>query len=484
MINFYNYVLLLIFLSLVYSKIQYTQDALLDQINELPGLSYSIKFNQFSGYLNLSNSTKHLHYWFVESEINPETAPIVFWTNGGPGCSGLIGFMTEQGPFKPDSNGILLQNDWAWNKIANMVFIEQPIGVGFSYSDNSSEYKIDDEQTAKDNLNIIIQFLSRYSYLKYNPLYITSENYGGHYMPQLSLEIIKYNKKVSLENKINFTGMAIGNPYVDYYSSSGAQIETYNNSNLLPKPLWDNYISEGCMNPIILLNNSMCSTYFIRFNKLIGNLNPYALKFPVCISAQQSKFSDYLFDRLENNLYDKKYIISPIYILHNSIPLSDTYEPCKDNYIQKYLNKIDVKKALHVKYDIFWSECTKITKYDLADKMTSTIRDYKKILDDKTVSNLKIMIYSGDIDGVSGTVYTQKWIFDLGFDYEKNWLWKSWYTNGKTSGYITKFSTDIYPMESRLTFATIHGAGHEVPTYKPKEAFVLFSSFINNNWNI
>ena len=93
--------------------IKYSEEALLDQVIELPGLDYSIEFNQFSGYLNLPNSTKHLHYWFVESEVNPENAPVVFWTNGGPGCSGLIGFMTEQGPWRPDSNGNLQPNQWA-----------------------------------------------------------------------------------------------------------------------------------------------------------------------------------------------------------------------------------------------------------------------------------------------------------------------------------------------------------------------------------
>ena len=470
-------------ISVLANSFSYTDRAQLDQVNNLPGLQYEINFNQFSGYLDLPNSTKHLHYWYVESEINPETTPIVFWTNGGPGCSGLIGFMTEQGPWRPDSNGNLKPNTWAWNRIANMVFLEQPTGVGFSYSDNSTEYRIGDEQSAKDNLQIILQFLSRFPHLKSNPLYITSESYGGHYMPELALEIIEYNKKVSQNDKINFTGMAVGNPYVDYYSGSGAQMETYNNFNLLPKPLWDKYVSEGCTEPLTMLNNSLCSTYFIRFSQLIGNLNPYALEFPVCVEAQQAQFSDYLYDRNVNQ-YDKghKQIFSPISYLHSSIPLAENYEPCTDNYAAQYLNKPDVKFALHVKSDIEWEECSRTTKYELMDKMKSTIRYYRQILDDKTVPDLKMMVYSGDVDGVCGTVYTQNWIFDLGFNYEPKYFWKDWVVDGQTSGYITKFSTP-YSDKSRLTFATVHDAGHEVPTYKPKEAFLLFEAFLNDEWN-
>lgn len=458
-----------------FSTAIYTDTAVLNQVKELPGLNYDIEFNQFSGYLNLTNSTKHIHYWFVESEENSESAPVVFWTNGGPGCSGLIGFMTEQGPFRPMEDGTLKPNEWAWNKIANMVFLEQPTGVGFSYSDDSSEYNIGDDQAAKDNLQIIKSFFDVFPHLKTNPVYITSESYGGHYMPELSLEIINYNKQVDPSNRINFTGMAVGNPYVDYYSGSGAQMETYNNFNLLPKPLWDKYIAEDCTDPKKMLDDSVCTTYFVRFSEIIGNLNPYALEFPVCVQAQQATFSDYLKDA-----FDSQKGSNPFSYLHKSIPNLDEYQPCTDNYANTYLNRMDVKETLNVKSDIKWEECSRTTKYHMLDKLRSTIHYYKEILEDKSVPNFKMMVYSGDVDGVCGTVYTQNWIFDLGFNYEKKNFWKDWIVDGMTSGYITKFKTPN-SNKSRLTFATVHDAGHEVPAYKPKEGFILFEAFLNDN---
>ncbi len=223
---------LLCTLGLSSASITYTESALADQVTELAGLNYKPSFNQFSGYLQIPNSKKNIHYWMTEAETNPEEAPLVFWTNGGPGCSGLIGFLTEQGPFYPNEKLELEPNDWAWNKIVNMVFLEQPVGVGFSWTSDSSELKIGDDQAAKDNLQSIIALLDKFPHLKSVPLYITSESYGGHYMPQLSMEIIKYGK-------LNFKGMAVGNPYVDYYSGVGAQMETYNNKQLLPLPLWE-----------------------------------------------------------------------------------------------------------------------------------------------------------------------------------------------------------------------------------------------------
>ena len=71
-----------------------TAAAQADRVTDLPGLTDAISFSQYSGYLDLPGTAKHMHYWFVEAEVDdPLSAPLAFWTNGGPGCSGLLGFM-------------------------------------------------------------------------------------------------------------------------------------------------------------------------------------------------------------------------------------------------------------------------------------------------------------------------------------------------------------------------------------------------------
>lgn len=103
-----------------------------DKIESLPNAP-ALLSNQFSGYLKIS-STKRIHYFYVESEGDPASDPVIFWTNGGPGCSGLLGLFTEMGPWRANEYGGLTRNPYAWTKHASMVFLEQPIGVGFSYS--------------------------------------------------------------------------------------------------------------------------------------------------------------------------------------------------------------------------------------------------------------------------------------------------------------------------------------------------------------
>ena len=126
---------------------------------------------------------------YFESENSPSEDPVVMWTNGGPGCSGLLGLFTEQGPYMTVSEGVLTPNPYSWNKVANMLFVEQPAGVGFSYSDDTDDYKTGDEQAAIDNHALILAFLDRFPEVKSNPFFITSESYGGHYMPSLAKEV-------------------------------------------------------------------------------------------------------------------------------------------------------------------------------------------------------------------------------------------------------------------------------------------------------
>jgi carboxypeptidase C (cathepsin A) len=114
----------------------------------------------------------------------------------------------------------------------------------------------------------------------------------------------------------------------------------------------------------------------------------------------------------------------------------------------------------------------------MADKMLPMEKYYRTILNSKTHPNLRILVYSGDDDSVCGTVGTQRWIYDLGFSVDT--LWSTWSVDGQTAGYITTFNTP-FSKESRFAFMTVHGAGHEVPTYKPKEALDLFQKYLQNN---
>eukprot|EP00602_Paraphysomonas_sp_CaronLab_P007685 CAMPEP_0185024122 /NCGR_PEP_ID=MMETSP1103-20130426/7050_1 /TAXON_ID=36769 /ORGANISM="Paraphysomonas bandaiensis, Strain Caron Lab Isolate" /LENGTH=497 /DNA_ID=CAMNT_0027556995 /DNA_START=34 /DNA_END=1527 /DNA_ORIENTATION=+ len=470
----------------------YTPEALADQVTDLPGAEHlDINFNQFSGYVKVSD-TKNLHYWFVESQRDPASDPIAFWTNGGPGCSGLYGFLTENGPFWTVNKDLTLSmNPYSWNKIANMVFIEQPCGVGFSYSEQEDpygedgDYKTNDDQAKKDNYALIQAFLDRFPQYRSNDLYIASESYGGHYMPQLSQEIVDRNA-AGQDPILNFRGMAVGNPATTFYSIMPAGLDTYWGHQLVSKPVYDGFV-ENCRDAPHF-NLTVCEAYYMKMYREVGNLNPYALDYPVCTEdestpagrakkygrGQRTWLMNYALPSLFSHMAKGKLSAQSLENLEQvrkSISLStiDEYEPCAADYMTQYLNQESVKKALHVKSDIQWKDCSTILRYDNGDRHHDVTPIYNYLIDGDF--GLNILVFSGDDDDVCATIGTQDWIWDLGYKVAGR-EWESYTVDEQVGGYLTKWQN------TKFAFATVHGAGHEVPTYKPNVAFWLWDNYL------
>ncbi len=165
-----------------------------DQVTSLPGLKSTLEFQHFAGYLNVNAThNRNLFYWFTKA-TNSST-DLVLWLNGGPGCSSVSGFFTENGPFVVNNNGNIKLNDYAWNTRANVLWLEAPAGVsrphlsalshdvhlisiqvGFSYSDVKDDYNTDDSQTAADNVAALVAFMQKFPEHSSNNLYLTGES--------------------------------------------------------------------------------------------------------------------------------------------------------------------------------------------------------------------------------------------------------------------------------------------------------------------
>jgi len=473
------------------SSSRYTKEALADEITNLPGLDWKPNFRQFSGYLTVDEDTgRNIFYWYVESQNDPENDPVVYWSNGGPGCSGMLGFGAEHGPYHIGSDGTLSPNPYSWNKVASMFYVEQPAGVGFSYADDPKGYETDDAQAARDNYMLVKAFLKKFPERQSNEFYLSSESYGGHYIPQLTLEIMNGNA----DGAINFRGFLLGNPYVDPFSNQVAAYEKFYQNGLLSKPTFDKW-KKSCGISLDTYDQKHCDDYEEAMLDEIGDdINPYALDYPVCTDDDNDgddklSFSMDPLMTQEGRLMD---LISPIMAMkkmtYNSppfVPKKDKYQPCSSEYLHRYLNRQDVKTALHVKGSGAWNQCTSydILHYNLADKDVSMIPLYKEIIQRAMSDNiaLNLMIFSGDDDSVCSTASTQYWLYDLGVKPTKGGLWKRWEIDGQTSGFVTDFDLGDHT-KSSFRFATVHGAGHEVPAYRPVEALHLFKSYFSDKW--
>ncbi|MGH0171095.1 UNVERIFIED_CONTAM: hypothetical protein FKN15_060121, partial [Acipenser sinensis] len=128
---------------------------------------------------------------FVEAQLNPSSSPVVLWLNGGPGCSSLDGFLTEHGPFLIQDDGTTLKyNPYSWNMIANMLYLESPAGVGFSYSDDKN-YTTNDTEVSMNNFLALKEFFRLFPEFSRNEFFITGESYAGIYIPTLAERVME-----------------------------------------------------------------------------------------------------------------------------------------------------------------------------------------------------------------------------------------------------------------------------------------------------
>jgi cathepsin A (carboxypeptidase C) len=133
---------------------------------------------QYTGWLDVG--PKHLFFWYFESRTTPKDDPLVLWLTGGPGASSMLGLLEELGPCLVNEHGNgTTYNPYGWNKAANMLFLDQPAGVGFSYLDKGEPVPSNSFSAAED-LHIFLQiFVSKvFPQLKDQTFHISGESYG------------------------------------------------------------------------------------------------------------------------------------------------------------------------------------------------------------------------------------------------------------------------------------------------------------------
>ncbi|KAM5562443.1 hypothetical protein ABKV19_017590 [Rosa sericea] len=180
-----------------------------DLVVKLPGQP-QVGFKQYAGYVDVDvKNGRSLFYYFVEADKQPDKKPLSLWLNGGPGCSSIGGgAFTELGPFYPTGDGRgLRKNPMSWNRASNLLFVESPAGVGWSYSNTSSDYNSGDASTARDMHTFLLKWYEKFPAYKSRELFLTGESYAGHYIPQLAVAILDHNKH-STGFKFNLKGVA------------------------------------------------------------------------------------------------------------------------------------------------------------------------------------------------------------------------------------------------------------------------------------
>ncbi|GIY85707.1 lysosomal protective protein [Caerostris darwini] len=429
-----------------------------DEVKELPGLNFPLNYKHYSGYLNATKG-RYLHYWFVESQRSPSIDPVILWLSGGPGCSSLGALLNELGPFRMSADGKSLHNNsYSWNRVANLLFLEAPAGVGFSYADNGN-YSTDDDSVSKDNYVALQNFFEKFPEFNKNDFYIAGQSYAGIYIPTLSVRVLTGGAK------INFKGFAIGNGFLDDRLLPNNLVFFAYYHGLLGPELWQSLAQKCCVGHASLetcnfvgnvsqdCKNAVHGVNYIVYGSGVNVYNLYS----DCAGSKDNL--KYLVD-IQNG------ILKLPEALKNSTSIQ---LPCVDSSnLIKYLNQPAVRQALHIPLHVQdWGICS-----------VGVLFGYKRIYNNMRPQILQLigsgklrgLIYNGDVDIACNFLGDELFAHNLGLQVTKERT--PWKFNKQIAGFAKSYD--------KLTFLTVKGAGHMVPHDKPGAAFKMIDSFLSN----
>ncbi|ESQ40768.1 hypothetical protein EUTSA_v100131790mg, partial [Eutrema salsugineum] len=381
-----------------------------------------------------------------------------------PGCSSIAyGAAQELGPFLVRTNGDNLTfNHFSWNKEANMLFLEAPVGVGFSYTNNSMDLqKLGDQVTAEDSLVFLTNWFMKFPEFRTNEFYITGESYAGHYVPQLAELIYDRNKKVTRGSQINLKGFMIGNAVINEETDMAGLVD-YAWSHAIVSDELHNNVHGSCRFEEQTTNKTLeCYENIKAFMEAYNDIDIYSIYTPVCLSSYSSSSSP----------RKPKLVVSPSLLTSPDMwdRLPAGYDPCTEGYAEDYFNRKDVQVALHANVTNLhyaYTPCSGVIN-KWSDAPSTVIPIIQKLL----TGGLRIWIYSGDTDGRVPVTSTRYSIKKMGAKVVSPW--RSWFYKSQVAGWVETYA-------GGLTFATVRGAGHQVPVFAPAQSLSLFSHFLSS----
>ncbi|KAF2087953.1 putative carboxypeptidase S1 [Saccharata proteae CBS 121410] len=398
--------------------------------------------NQYSGYLSVGDNM-NMWFWFFEARNDPTTAPLAAWFNGGPGCSSMIGLFQENGPchFVNGSSEPSL-NEYSFNEYANMLYVDQPIGVGFSYGTDDVTSTV---TAAPYVWNLLQAFFAEFTTYESRDFGIFTESYGGHYGPEFAYYIQDQNAAIANgtltdAETINLVALGINNGWYDEGLQNQAYIDyALNNSynQLITEEEAAEYqtaLDDKCTPLIDTCYSTGTSASCIKADS-------------VCYSAVEGPITS----GSDFDVYDVRE------------PSNDPYPP--ETYAT-YLANSDVVSAIGAQST--YSECPSKPYY----KFETTGDDARSFLDELSSvvqSGINVLIWAGDADFICNWLGSQYVVNAVTFDGQKAFRaaeLEPYTVDGTEKG--------TFKTQGNFSFLRAFEAGHEVPYYQPELALQVF----------
>lgn len=393
----------------------------------------------YAGYITVDPKyDSNMFFWYFPGPNRD--APVVVWLQGGPGSSSMYGLFYENGPLMLSGKKVKARVE-SWSRVSNIIFIDNPVGTGFSFTNSWTGYMTDEVGVGKNLYSTLIQFFQLFTELQNNDLFITGESYGGKYVPALAYTIHTNNPKAHL--KLKLKGIAMGNGLCDpvnmmIYSKYLYEIGLIDSNT---KELFQ--AKEDAIRSLINEENWVEAT--LAFGQLI-----------LGYGAESTMFQDNTAMRMFYNYLKSK----------------------DDDGIARtgqFLNRNSIRKKIHVG-NLTYNDGALVERYLMADIMKSIAPWLTELL-----NNYRVFIYNGQLDIIVAYPLT------LGYLQKIDWCGselyskterKEWTVNGQLAGY----SRTVKPTNCNgsLVEVLVRNAGHMVPHDQPAFAFDLITKLVKH----
>ncbi|GMJ08177.1 serine carboxypeptidase-like 50 [Hibiscus trionum] len=394
-----------------------------------------------SGYLPVNPaSNSAIFYTFYEAQTPTSTlpqTPLLIWLQGGPGCSSMTGNFFELGPwrvvssFRQNVEHLSLEpNPGSWNRLFDLLFLDNPIGTGFSIASTPEEIPRDQISVAKHLFVAITRFISLDPLFKHRPIYITGESYAGKYVPAIGYYILKQNTRLAASERVNLRGVAIGDGFTDPETQLATHAVSAYYCGLINEKQRDEL--EEAQNEAIEL-------------------------------VKMEKWSEATNARTKAmNLWQNMTGLATLYDFTKK-------KPYQTSLVAEFLNINAVKRALGVDESMVFESCSGVVRAAMHEDMMKSVKNMVEFL----VENTRVLLYQGLYDIKIGVVPNEAWVKTMKWDGIREFLMadrKIWRVNGEVAGYVQKWQT--------LTNVVILAAGHLLPADQPLNSQAMIEDWV------
>lgn len=372
-----------------------------------------------------------LFYYFVESERSPGTDPVILWLTGGPRCSGFSGMVFEVGPLKfvvaPYDGNLpqLVYNPYSWSKIASIIFLDSPVGAGFSYAHDPNGYDVGDISSSSQVVTFLNKWFSDHPSYISNPFYLGGSSYAGKVVPLIAQYISQDNEQ-GKQQEVNLKGYIVGNPitgsnFVDFNS----KIPYAHGVGIISDQLYET-ATDNCKGDYVSPTNRMCEGVLNTINSLISEVDQGYILDDRCEArearvAPKPSNDDAVRDR---------------FLLEQGIQQEPSLHPTINCFTYRYYlsniwaNDNRTRDALRIKEGTIgeWVRC--IEGFPYTFDVPSSIQ-YQLNL---TTRGYRALVISGDHDIIVPFLGTQAWIRSLNFSVVDDW--RAWHVDGQSAGAV------------------------------------------------